>query len=1107
MTETGQENNSRTKIFDGILLSTIAIVFLLILFGAFNPSGEYISNVIIGIFGFASYGYFFALLTLGIVIAMGWKVERSFKNIAYFVSMFIFITLIFHTLTSYDGYILNELSFVDNYKEYLIMSFNSKTAGGIIASIFTYPLMKIRLFAQYLLLSAVLLFLIAGYTLTFLRGYGLFFRNKKPKTHRKIMVQDNIGDQLLNESVKGQQYEDDFKVRKFANRKVQYTPIEEAEEILQQKKIEKEQRNNKEKNLTDDTMDKENKTAREILFGESETTAYIDPNARNYNNVNNANIEEGTKTTRQATAFDILFNNSPINGYVNNNTEQPIQERELTPQEKALATLYPEKHGGLLKNKKPVNSTSSKDLKPADKIAIDSEARVLTKEEEIKEKIKRSYDTKSMLENIQQNLEEGKIDVSKREEKKKENITPARNQTQNDYDASQNFYKLSPEQVEKNRIQYLKSFGYNPTNDDEYIIDSRTGLNEMDTIIDDEPVNIVGYKNESVELAKSKFDEVINASNQERDKSEKEKLELQEKNRKLEEEMMNLKRMLEEKSSKTHQEEQKVQENVSAKEEIIDDYQETSTHNRFAQIVKETPKVEKIKEEEEPVEKEKPLIKFDKYVPPTVDLLKDYLFNRNQEEIDRNIEERKAIIIKTLASFKIDVTIPSVIVGPTFSMYQIDVPPNVAINRITAQESDLQLRLGVQSIVIHAPIPGKSFVGIEIPNEKRETVSFKSIVSSKEFKDDKKLAFVLGRDVEGANYVADLTKLPHLLIAGATGSGKSVGVNCLITSLIYKYSPEYVRFILVDPKQVELVSYSNLPHLLIPEPIHEPDKVISALDWAVNEMENRYQLFKDSRCQNIEQYNQSIDRKTTQAMPYIVIVIDEVADIMMVLKNSFETRVVRLTQKARAAGIHLVLATQRPSVDVITGLIKANMPGRIAYTTTSQVDSQTILGQKGAEKLLRMGDMLFVDPTKPNPIRMQGAFIDNTEIIPVVDFVKEHNRTYFDQDTIDKILPPKKKEEDILPDDSTRDKDFDIRLDPLYAQVLQFFINQGKASTTSMQMRFSTGYNKAAKFMNSMKENGYIENTSSSSSSGTKVIITQAEFDEIFGSLNTAPED
>jgi S-DNA-T family DNA segregation ATPase FtsK/SpoIIIE len=425
-----------------------------------------------------------------------------------------------------------------------------------------------------------------------------------------------------------------------------------------------------------------------------------------------------------------------------------------------------------------------------------------------------------------------------------------------------------------------------------------------------------------------------------------------------------------------------------------------------------------------------------------------------------NVRANADIIQKTLANFGIEVGMSDVNVGPTVTQYTLKPKDGVKLEKIVGLDKNLALSLAVHPIRIEAPIPGKSLVGIEVPNKTAQIVRMRNILSSETFKNRKsKLSVVLGLDTAGHPQIADIGKMPHLLIAGATGSGKSVCINTLLLSLIYQNSPQEVKIILVDPKRVELSLYNNIPHLLTPV-IVEPDKTVSALKWSVAEMERRYHVLQQAGKRNITEYNEA---KGTEAMPFIVIVIDELADLMAVSANEVEALICRLAQMARAVGIHLVVATQRPSVDVITGLIKANIPTRIAFSVASNTDSRTILDQGGAEKLLGMGDMLFMSAELSKPKRIQGAYVSEPEVSQITDFVKSQGEPEFNEE----ILMQHAKMGGTNGEIGAIDDD-------LFYDAADCVIRAGKASASLLQRRLRIGYARAARLLDLLEERGVV---------------------------------
>ena len=446
------------------------------------------------------------------------------------------------------------------------------------------------------------------------------------------------------------------------------------------------------------------------------------------------------------------------------------------------------------------------------------------------------------------------------------------------------------------------------------------------------------------------------------------------------------------------------------------------------------------------------------WTPPSVDLL-----SKDSSHPDAgNIKENAAIIQNTLSSFGIDAAMGEVNVGPTVTQYTLKPAAGVKLNKITGLEHNLALALAAPAIRVEAPIPGKGAVGVELPNRDIATVRLRQFMEAKEYKSAKSpLSIILGQDVAGAPAMADLATMPHLLIAGATGAGKSVMINTLLTSLLYRNSPAQLKLILVDPKRVELTLYNDIPHLLTPV-IVEPEKTISALKWAVAEMERRLKLFSEVGKRNINEYN---NLKKKESMPYIVVVIDEMADLMMLAGAEVEALIVRLAQLARAAGIHLVLATQRPSVNVITGLIKANIPARIAFRVASNVDSRTILDAGGAEKLLGRGDMLFSNAETPKPRRIQGVYTDETETKPITDYLREARQPMYNEEVL---------AQPVSMGGGGGSGDFSDADDDLFKDAAEVVIRTGKASSSLLQRRLRIGYARAARLLDILEERGIV---------------------------------
>ena len=425
---------------------------------------------------------------------------------------------------------------------------------------------------------------------------------------------------------------------------------------------------------------------------------------------------------------------------------------------------------------------------------------------------------------------------------------------------------------------------------------------------------------------------------------------------------------------------------------------------------------------------------------------------------------------KTLYSFGVSAKVENVSVGPAITRYELKPAEGVRVSKIANLADDIALNLAAETIRIEAPIPGKQAVGIEVPNKEKEAVHLREVLESEEFgESSSKLTVALGKDVAGNIQLADIAKMPHLLIAGSTGSGKSVCINTIITSIIYKSKPSEVKMVMVDPKVVELSVYNGIPHLLIPV-VTDPKKAAGALAWAVQEMDNRYNLFAQKGVRDIKGYNKAIEKEEGSGkLPQIVIIVDELADLMMVAAKDVEEAICRLAQKARAAGMHLVIATQRPSVDVITGLIKANVPSRIAFAVSSQVDSRTILDSVGAEKLLGKGDMLFFPSGAPKPSRIQGAFVSDDEVEKIVDFIKSNGTATYSEDILESIENSNKSDKELAAEQAEDDD-----TDPFLMDAIQTVVETGQASTSFIQRRFKVGYARAGRIIDQMEERGVI---------------------------------
>lgn len=475
------------------------------------------------------------------------------------------------------------------------------------------------------------------------------------------------------------------------------------------------------------------------------------------------------------------------------------------------------------------------------------------------------------------------------------------------------------------------------------------------------------------------------------------------------------------------------------------------------------------------------------YVFPPLDILKEPVLTvENESELIQNNAKK---LEDTLQSFGVSAKVINVSKGPTVTRYEIQPAQGVKVSRIVNLTDDIALNLAAAGIRMEAPIPGKSAIGIEVPNREAGSVMLREVVGTAEFeKSESKLSFGLGKDISGKAVITDIAKMPHLLIAGATGSGKSVCINTLIVSLLYKAKPEEVRLLMIDPKVVELSIYNGIPHLLIPV-VTDPKKAAGALNWALQEMNDRYKLFAAAGVRDLKGYNQAVEQKgdgSIAKLPQIVIIVDELADLMMVASSEVEDAICRLAQMARAAGLHLIIATQRPSVDVITGLIKANIPSRIAFNVSSGTDSRTILDMNGAEKLLGKGDMLFYPVGNSKPVRIQGAFISDHEVESIVEFLKTQQETRYNQ----KIMNHLNKSEDASTNAESKDD-----LDEFFADALELVVDKERASASMLQRYFRIGFNRAARILDQLAEAGYVGEEQGSKP--RDVLLTRRELESL----------
>ena len=473
----------------------------------------------------------------------------------------------------------------------------------------------------------------------------------------------------------------------------------------------------------------------------------------------------------------------------------------------------------------------------------------------------------------------------------------------------------------------------------------------------------------------------------------------------------------------------------------------------------EAPK-EKVTEITKPEKPKKPVVYKTPYELPSVDLLKSPP-PIGEREIKENLDENSRVLEEVLRDFDIEAKVVGVSKGPVITRYELEPARGVTVSRVTSLSDNVALAMKAMSVRIVAPIPGKGTIGVEVPNLKSTLVYLKEILESKEYKKStSKLKLALGKDISGTPVVADLNEMPHLLIAGATGSGKTVCVNSIITTLLYNASPEELKILMVDPKKVELLPFNDLPHLIAPV-VTEAKKVSHALDWVVSEMERRFELFTQLGVRNITAYNEKAKIKSEELspLPYIVIIIDELHNLMLVAQQEVENTITRLAALSRAVGIHMIIATQRPSVDVITGVIKANLPARISFKVASKVDSRTVIDMNGAEKLLGTGDLLFIEPGNPKPVRAQGSLVSDEEIKKITTFIKSQRKPDFEEEILKAEERPKYKR---------------FEKDEVYGEAVKLVIQTRQASVSMLQRRLGVGYTRAARLIDMMEDEGIV---------------------------------
>ena len=997
-----QDESKLDRFFKGLIFIGLFGLVDLILLGVFGYSGSFVRNAMLGIFGYAVYGYALAGTVMGILITIGCKPKVSLGVALNYIAILFVIICLGHLVTYQDYSSLN-------YTEYLLNAYNSHDSlAGLVFCSFLYPLAKLKTFS-IVLLSLILVGLIALVIVSQLNFEigGIKLRERKPKKGEKKEVNVTGGEtyseipethddiKLYNGDVNGNEFSNkDFKTRK---RKENFDEIKPIDEVSTEPTNE---------NIGDSLLSQEEQdniiSGIGMDIGNPDEIELARQKAMEFDNASTVIPPINLENKQEEKEHHIDESQVP-RGYFNSDRKAQIQENNDSGNNDNLGVYIPKINPAFdsLSDQKPRNQYGAPLFNEKNK------------EEEEEPKTSMLGKNDPMEKFMNHFLEE---------EKKKEETGIYQEEMQEDDtmpDFSQGILKDDKKDDEIEEAHIVK-----PNND------------------------ILGFLNE--ENAKK--------DNEEIEKFAKPLTPLPEEKKK--------------------EEPRKIEPLFVPKTPI-------------------KPKQEEVKKEEV---KEKPRHVFSKYNPPDVSVLDDLEI----KPLDKSEMERKAEDLKrTLAAYKVDIQIENIIMGPTFSRIEFSKELSTPVSRITQREADIKMALCVSSMRLLAPIPGKNLCGVEIPNSVRNPVPFKDVFLSDEYQkaihDPKKyLVFAFGQDIEGHNYSYDMVDAPHMLIAGATKSGKSVAINVMLASLLCRYSPEELRLILFDPKKVEFKPYEGIPHLLIPNILTEVPKAMNAMNWAINEMERRYTLLETNGVRDIQEYNKLPEVKADKSLhvPYIVIVIDEFGEVAAdaTYKKQFETAVQRLTQKARAAGIHLVLATQRPSVNIISGTIKANIPTRICLKCTSGVDSNTILDQVGGEELLGRGDMLFMSAEKGSELdRVQGALLDTPSLDNLINQIKAKNEVYFDEDAAAIINkePEEPKTETMVEDKAEKG------LDPVFLQALEVCIDSNTVSTSFLQRKISVGFPKAAKIVDWMLDKGYAK------IEGNKkvMVLTKLEFMQLKESL------
>lgn len=1051
-------NNKNDYIYEGSILVGVGFFLMLILFGAFGEGGKAVSNFFIGIFGYAIYAVAVISFIVGVLKFFKFTIQAKPLRIIGCVLMVISLILIAQIATS--G------AHMGNYGKYLSGCYNgADTVGGAFFGLIAFPLMAINYY--FAIVFGVLIFIASIVTAFFveIRGKAIY---------RSIIKGKGKSSKLINtsEEIDVNQNMMNADILTGDNNESMYTPLSNIGDLT---------------GADNETLGK--------------TDGFVAPKA----NVVDENYGSVRVISDRERAARVLYGDIQPNAFAESEEfqEEPVQEKQYS----AVDVLY---------GKVPIESVSNTAEKAT--VELDGNYQSYTNSERkriIREKLAREQAEKQGLHpsesnsanNATNNNHQFNNGINTNNSDNVSTYNSNNNNQINSLNSSNNanggYYSSNGSYNADNSVQ---SSNYKTSNEHENFtaqpVSTHTNsiTNNANSEAENDRRRSFGYGGNIAE--KSTFDSAQTSGAQATKIEKATDNSITDEQKRLQDYKEMLLQKRKERSDKggVHQ--------APVKSVLGGEVGTTVEHNAGASkvlgengfvntVTKIDPNFSRHNIKNAPdamIEPEVVKPKLRPYKAPPVAILKEY---DDKPGVNDDIQEKIETLENTLSSFNINAKVINVVTGPAFTRLELQMPVGVSVNKISGLSNDIAMCLEAKSVRCQIPIPGKNLFGVEIPNKKRGIVGFKKLLCSPDFNTNKHaLSFAVGMDCDGNSCVVDLNKMPHLLIAGSTGSGKSVCINTLICSLLFKYSPEDVKIALVDPKQVELSNYNGLPHLLVSKAICDNDKVANLLDWTIDEMEHRYTLMNERRVKNIAQYNETIDTSVEETLPYIVVIVDEVADIVISLKREFEERIMRLAQKARAAGIILVLATQRPSVDVITGSIKANLPSRIAFAVTNFADSKTIIDAAGAEKLLGYGDMLFSQSTSPDLMRLQGAFIDTVEVNAVCDFIRENNDCWFDpriEAAIFKKVSANNTETNLQ--DANGEE-----LDMLFVKAVWNVIESGMASASRLQRTLGIGFPKASRYVDMMENMGYI----GKNQGGNKprdVMITREQFLEIYGDV------